>query len=242
MEWLNVMLDTREMLACRRNPFRECQCERVMCMREPFKIMTRSMAKSAKADVPAIYPLKGDHKKLEKSQIGIIEIKDNQEQDQGQNQVDLPNFDVQMQPDDQIMAEIDNINQPDRLVRPVVQNLPRLDMGNLQVPPVLNEPIPMKPVKKPTPVVYYDQILAPVKIDVTLKGQLPPFETEKNFEAIHTTGEILPDVESLSGENKPLFKSGTEISLFMKHIPKQQDLDKFVNSIMSLTLGRVKNR
>ena len=51
----------------------------------------------------------------------------------------------------------------------------------------------MKPLKKPTPVVNYDQILSPVKIDVTLKGQLPPFEMEKNFEAIHTTAENLPD-------------------------------------------------
>ena len=39
-------------------------------------IMTRSMAKTAKADVPSMYPLKGDHKKPEKSQIGIIEAPD----------------------------------------------------------------------------------------------------------------------------------------------------------------------
>ena len=67
MEWLKIMLDTREMLAYQNNSFRECKCERVMCVREPFKIMTRSMAKSAKADVPAMYPLKGDHNKPENS-------------------------------------------------------------------------------------------------------------------------------------------------------------------------------
>ena len=66
MEWLNIILDTREMLAYQNNSFRECKCERVMCMREPFKIMTRSMAKSAKADVPAMYPLKGNIKKSQK--------------------------------------------------------------------------------------------------------------------------------------------------------------------------------
>ena len=94
MELLNVILDTREILAYQNNPFRECQCKRVMCMTEPFKIITRSMAKSAKADVPAMYPLKGGHKMAEKSQIGIIEVNDNQKQDQSQNQVDLPNLDV----------------------------------------------------------------------------------------------------------------------------------------------------
>ena len=67
-------------------------------------------------------------------------------------------------------------------------------MGYLQVPPVLNEPILMKPVKKAAPVINYDQILAPVNIDVTLKGQLPPFDMEKSFEVIHTTAEQLPDL------------------------------------------------
>ena len=88
MEWLNIILDTREMLAYQNNSFRECKCERVMCMREPFKIMNneKSMAKSAKADVPAMYPLKGDHKKPEKSQIGIIEVKDQWKQGQVQNE------------------------------------------------------------------------------------------------------------------------------------------------------------
>ena len=62
MEWLNVMLDTREMLAYKENTYREYQCERVRTMRETFRIMTRSMTKSGKAEVPAIYPLKGDHK------------------------------------------------------------------------------------------------------------------------------------------------------------------------------------
>ena len=83
MEWLNVMLNTREMLAYKEKAYRECQCERVMSMKGPFRIMTRSMAKSAQAEVPAMYPLKGDHKKPEKSQIGIIEVKDKEEQSQG---------------------------------------------------------------------------------------------------------------------------------------------------------------
>ena len=93
------------------------------------------------------------------------------------------------------MAENDNVNISDRVIRPIVQNVPKLNMGNLQVPPVLNEPIPMKPVKKATPVINYDQILAPVNINVTLKGQLPPFDMEKSFEAIHTAAEQLPDLE-----------------------------------------------
>ena len=111
IEWLNVMLDTREILAYKENTFKECQCERVMTMKEPFRIMTRSMAKSAKNEVPAMYPLKGDHKKPEKSQIGIIEVKYKEEQNQGEIQVDIPN----QQPDNEIMAEIDNVNIPDKV-------------------------------------------------------------------------------------------------------------------------------
>ena len=118
MEWLNVLLDTREMIAYKENSYRECQCERVMNMREPFRIITRSMAKTAKADVTAMYPLKRDHKKPEKGQIGIIEDKDKDEQGQGEIQVDIPN----KQPDNEIMAEIDNVNIPDKVIRPTAQN------------------------------------------------------------------------------------------------------------------------
>ena len=168
MEWLNVMLDTREMLAYKTRNYKECQCERVMSMKEPFRIMTRSMVKTAKAEVPAMYPLQGDHKRTEKSQIGIIEVKDKEEQSQGEIQVDNAN----QQPNDEIMAEIDNVNIPDRVIKPIAHRVPKINMGDLQIPPVLNEPIPMKLVKKATPVINYDQILAPVNIDVTLNGQL----------------------------------------------------------------------
>ena len=179
--------------------------------------MTRSMAKTAKAEVPAMYPLQGDHKKPEKSQIGIIEGKDKEAQSQGEIQVDNTTH----QPNDEIMAEIDNMSVPNRVIKPIAHRMP--NMANLQIPPVLNEPIPMKPVKKATPVIDYDQILAPVNIDVTLKGQLLPFDMEKDFEVIHATAEQIPDLESLFKEDKP------EISLFMKHIPKQQELDKFLD-------------
>ena len=68
------------------------------------------MVKTAKAEVPAVYPLKRDHKKPAKSQIGIIEVKDKEEQSQGEIQVDNAN-----QPsNDEVMAEIDNVNIPDR--------------------------------------------------------------------------------------------------------------------------------
>ena len=226
LDWLNIMLDSREMVAYKESPFKECKCERIMNMNEPFQVLTRSMAKTVKADVPAMYPLKGDHNKPEKSQIGIIEVKDTEEVGQGEVQI-VPN----QQPDieDNMMAEIDNVNIPDIVSRPVAQNVPKVNMTGLQVPPVLNEPIPMKPVKKATSVINYDPILTPVNIDVTLKGQLPPFDMEKSFDAIQTSVEQYPDLESLFREDKPLFKPGTEISLFMKHIPKQKELDKFVN-------------
>ena len=226
LDWLNIMLDSREMVAYKESPFKECKCERIMNMNEPFQVLTRSIAKTVKADVPAMYPLKGDHNKPEKSQIGIFEVKDTEEVGQGEVQI-VPN----QQPDieDNIMAGIDNTNIPDIVSRPVAQNVPKVNMTGLQVPPVLNEPIPMKPVKKETSVINYDPILTPVNIDVTLKGQLPPFDMEKSFDAIQTSVEQYPDLESLFREDKPLFKPGTEISLFMKHIPKQKELDKFVN-------------
>ena len=226
LDWLNTMLDSREMVAYKESPFKECKCERIMNMNEPFQVLTRSMAKTVKADVPAMYPLKGDHKKPEKSQIGIIEVKDAEKVGQDEVQM-VPN----QQPDieNNMMADIDNVNIPEIVPRPIPQNMPKVNLTGLQVPPVLNEPIPMKPVKRGAPVINYDQILTPVNIDVTLRGQLPPFDMERSFDAIQTSVEQYPDLESLFREDKPLFKPGTEISLFMKHIPKQKELDKFVN-------------
>ena len=237
LDWLNIMLDSREMVAYKESPFKECKCERIMNMNEPFQVLTRSMAKTVKADVPAMYPLKGDHKKPEKSQIGIIEVKDAEEIGQDEVQM-VPN----QQPDieNNIMADIDNVNIPEIVPRPITQNMPKVNLTGLQVPPVLNEPIPMKPVKRGTPVINYDQILTPVNIDVTLRGQLPPFDMERSFDAIQTSVEQYPDLESLFREDKPLFKPGTEISLFMKHIPKQKELDKFVNYLKQRVIHECK--
>ena len=75
------------------------------------------MAKTVKVDVLAIYPLKGDHKKPEKSQIGIIEVKDKEVQDQGETHEIHTDIPIQ-KPDDEIMAEIDKVNIPDQVIRP----------------------------------------------------------------------------------------------------------------------------
>ena len=96
--------------------------------------------------------MQGDHKKPEESQIGIIEVKDKEDPGQGEIQVDNTTH----QPNDEVMAETDNIEIPDRIMRPIAHKVPA--MTNLQVQPVLNEPIPMKPVKKATPMIDYDQI------------------------------------------------------------------------------------
>ena len=171
IEWLNIMLSHEELKVYKEGKFKECECDRVMRMNEQLMIMTRSMAKTANADVPSMYPLKGDHKKPEKSQIGIIEAPDQSDQHE-QNMSKKDKQSVNGNP----MAEIDNINKPDG-VRPKIQNryIPH-KIENLQAPPVLNEPIPMKSIGKSKPMINYDTILAPVNIDVTLKGQLPPFD------------------------------------------------------------------
>ena len=196
MEWLNVMLSHEELKVYREGKFKECQCDKVMRMNEQLIIMTRNMAKTANADVSSMYPLKGDHKKPEKSQIGITEAPGQNEQPEQ----DMSNKDKQSV-NGNPMAEIDNINKPD-VVRPKKQNryIPQ-KIGNLQAPPVLNEPIPMKSIGKSKPMINYDTILAPVNIDVTLKGQLPPFYVEKNFEAIYNTAEKLPNLEDLFRED-----------------------------------------
>ena len=43
-------------------------------MKDHICVLTRSMAKEQAADIPAMYPLKGDHKLPEVSQSGIIKV------------------------------------------------------------------------------------------------------------------------------------------------------------------------
>ena len=76
IEWLNVMLSHAELKVYREGKFKECVCDRVMRMNEQLMIMTRSMAKTSKVDVPSMYPLKGDHKKPEslRHQIRVISL------------------------------------------------------------------------------------------------------------------------------------------------------------------------
>ena len=66
IEWLNVMLSHEELKVYKEGKLKECEYDRVMRMNEQLMIMTRSMAKTAKADVPSMYPLKGDHKNQKK--------------------------------------------------------------------------------------------------------------------------------------------------------------------------------
>ena len=37
-------------------------------------VVTRSMSKKAEADIPTIYPLKGEHRRPEKAKQGIIDL------------------------------------------------------------------------------------------------------------------------------------------------------------------------
>ena len=114
IEWLNVMLSHEELKVYREGKFKECECDRVMRMNEQLMIMTRSMAKTATADVLPMYPLKGDYKNPEKSQIGIIGAPDQNDQPEQ----DMSNKDKQSV-NGNPMAEIDNTNKPD-VVKPKI--------------------------------------------------------------------------------------------------------------------------
>ena len=57
-------------------------------------------------------------------------MKDKEEQSQGEIQVDNTNH----QPNAEIMAEIDNVNIPDRVIKPIAHRVPNINMGDLQAP------------------------------------------------------------------------------------------------------------
>ena len=62
-------------------------------LHDRLNVMTRSMSKSKKADIPAIYPLKGEHKKPEHVKPPLVveqEVEKPIEQDKIIDEVELP--------------------------------------------------------------------------------------------------------------------------------------------------------
>ena len=75
----------------------------------------------------------------------------------------------------------------------------------------------------------YEGLLTPQPIEIELKGRLPSYDVDKAIEKYPFTMDI-PSIEELKEKKRRLFKKTPEDAVFRKHIPKQVELDRFIDA------------
>ena len=177
-----------------------------------LNIMTRSMSKAKQADVPAIYPLKGEHKKPE--HVKLDEVK---------NKTGEQNLPTQTEPMEMSVieeyTEIPKVHE--HIPEPGEANIYQTLMQDKQVrrPNPLLEPSSYPQViAKQLP--EYEGLLKPQLIEIELRGRLPSYDVDKAIEKYPFSMDI-PSIEELKEKKRKLLHKIPEETVFRKHIPKQ---------------------
>ena len=195
-----------------------------------LNIMTRSMSKSKKADVPAIYPLKGEHKKPEHVKTPpVVEQKVEESTEQSE-------------PVGQIVSDVAELpasqEMPLQVIPTKVHEQPYTGY------PVERQEVYTSRMKRPNPLLEpssypnvmgkqlpkYEGLLTPQPIEIELRGRLPSYDVDKAIEKYPFTMDI-PSIEELKEKKRRLFKKIPEDTVFRKHIPKQVELDRFIDAL-----------
>ena len=148
-----------------------------------FNIMSRSMSKTKKADVPAIYPLKGEHRKHKHVKTPpVVEQVEQEHTDQSEP----------VGPIDSDVVELPNLQEaPLQVIPHKGHNQP-----DLQDIPVNNPEIYTPTMKRPNPLLEpssylyvmgnqlpkYKGLLKPQPIEIELRGRLPSYDVDKAIE------------------------------------------------------------
>ena len=203
-----------------------------------LNIMTRSMSKSKKADVPAIYPLKGEHKKPEHVKPQVMEKetvveqiaseqRDNIEPAEIPDVVDLP------KPNEEMVSHLPFHLPFHTTPQKVHDSVP---LQRLEIyPPKMKRPNPLlEPSSYPQVMAKqlpkYEGLLKPQPIEIELRGRLPSYDIDKAIENYPFTMDI-PSIEELKEKKRKLFHKIPEDTVFRRHIPKQVELDKFIDAL-----------
>ena len=192
-----------------------------------LNVMTRSMSKTQKADVPAIYPLKGEHKKPEHTKLPpimepIVEGIAEQAGPVGQNDPDIAELPaIQEMPLQAVPTKVHE--------QPYPMNRQESYASRMRRPNPLLEPSSYPEVMgKQLP--KYEGLLTPQPIEIELKGRLPSYDVDKAIEKYPFTMDI-PSIEELKEKKRKLFRKIPEDTVFRKHIPKQVELDRFIDAL-----------
>ena len=126
-------------------------------------------------------------------------------------------------------AEVSKVHEP----------TPKQYEANIYQIPIMDEQ-----VRKPNPLLEpssypqvmskqlprYEGFLKPQPIKIELRGRLPSYEVDKAIEKYPFTMDI-PSIKELKEKKRKLFHKIPEETVFRKHIPKQLELDKFMDAL-----------
>ena len=204
-----------------------CRQERRQ-LHDILNIMTRSMSKAKQANVPAIYPLKGEHKKPEHVKPDEVKGKTGDEQDHHRQ------FEPVEMPVMEEFSEIPKVHEHEVGCSTSLQG-----KANIYQTPVIDKQV-RRPNSLLEPSSYpqvmskqlpkYEGILKPQPIEIELRGRLPSYEVDKAIEKYPFTMDI-PSIEEPKEKKRKLFHKIPEETVFRKHIPKQVELDKFIDAL-----------
>ena len=76
----------------------------------------------------------------------------------------------------------------------------------------------------------YGGLLNPKPIEIELRGRLPSYDVDKAIQKYPLSMDI-PSIEELNDKKRKLFNKIPEDTIFRKHIPKQVELDKFIDAL-----------
>ena len=154
-----------------------------------LSIMTRSMGKTKQADVPSIYPLKGEHKKPEHvKQLGT----DKEVNEPNRNVPDIVELPEPNQVDesDQVPLQVqDQIQPPVQNPQPLIQQRPEMYPTKDKNPLLESSYNPKFMAKQLS---KYEGLLNPQPIEIELRGRLPSYDVDKAIQKILFQWTYLP--------------------------------------------------
>ena len=195
-------------------------------------VMTRSMTKAQGAEIPQMYPLKGDHKLPEVSKTGIIQPVPKQPQvkpvppvqpvHEVQQEIQ-PN--VNMNVDRNVLANFQNVINP---ALNTVQSQPIYPAQTMVQPSLREEKDTSKENFQGIEMIQgKDKGIVPIPLEVKLVGKLPSFEIEIDDQEKWMINEA--DKNRL--RKQLLNNIKIDVDMIRRMLPKQVNLNKFLENL-----------
>ena len=183
-------------------------------------VLTRSMAKEQAADIPAMYPLKGDHNLPEVSQSGIIKVPETKKE---VNPIQTKIEEIKPEKEMEYVRNFQITNKPS--LTNVQPNLPIAKPMAQPFSVSKRETMEHLKIKNRNPF-YRSRIVDPIPTDVRVVGKLPAYDIEIDEDK---------DRWMISEEDKNRIDrqliTSFDPEIVSKFLPKQIDLDRFIENL-----------